>query len=232
MHECGNVEEALGLFGIAFIRLSESIESAPLLEVIRHHLSRNPTIKATLKEIESNCTYDGITHGGATVGGTQCHCSEKRRRRSSRRCSLSNGLEGPSFVVSQPILYATDPRKIPGQYWRCEDPQAAVVFNCGMALHLWGLRHRSRVDLEVAITLYGLVERMLPNPTLFHLGLWNNIGQIYHALGNEEGTRHYFLTVSQFMLRLQSWTVLDPRCCDGFFLNVMALKGPEVAPAA
>ena len=113
-----------------------------------------------------------------------------------------------------------------------------ALFNLGLSFHLCALDQSSVIKLVQAKDLYELafqmhLEENCDVTLLYSLALMNNLGLIYHVLGDHTRSGNCFNhMLSTMMFLLESQDAHSIKQWDGLLSNVMGLVFPEPPKAA
>jgi tetratricopeptide (TPR) repeat protein len=179
---------------------------------------------------------------------SQAPAMEERRRKRARK-SMSNENSDRASVSKEhdpdQAFVFKDPIEIPEIAYRSKPSKRlfakltmVAMFNLGLAFHLSALRHSSFPKLIQAKELYELAFQMHLQQScdvtlLYSLALMNNLGLIYHVLGDHSRSGNCFShMLSTMMFLLESQDAHTIKQWDGLLSNVMGLIFPEPPKAA
>lgn len=141
-----------------------------------------------------------------------------------------------SFIRSTPLLMSYSE----GATSSCTIERATILVNMALCYHLDSLRPNSMAGaIQNAVTLYEMAyslglqvnEDSRSHPII--LMALNNMGQMYHEVGNFEKSRLYFEDLSAYVVMLgeigEGHTVSDRH---EFMLNAMVLRNPNTCAGA
>jgi hypothetical protein len=150
----------------------------------------------------------------------------------------------PPIKNTTPSLASTEPWSSMTPIWRLLHPSRAVVlFNTALSLHLQGRRDiRSRqTSFKKALWFYKLAVEILESSSdsndgvnrLVYLAALNNMGHIYfHFFEGREAQHCIQLIQSMLETMKSSGTDICSNEYLPFYINVLILRGQEVAAAA
>jgi tetratricopeptide (TPR) repeat protein len=173
------------------------------------------TIKAAMEIDHTDDNDDSIENNAVTFEWS----SEPRY--------LQNEDTEETFVYRRSLIIHPTHQPFRG---RLRQESTAILYNLGLAYHLYGLEHNSNF-LQTAVTFYEFALEMTETRMhdLFVLAVLNNLGQIHHEICDFEKSMQCFAHVFN---ELQC--VSRPMdACDfkGFLLN-LTLEAPSTAPSA
>jgi hypothetical protein len=229
--ECNNIGVSLLKAGL----LSESLETFEAAAQLMHTISQSFRPSLIQGRLIPTPPASSPEPASSQHTGNQSEAMVKMAKCRTFLISASNGskqgLSTDCFVSIDPLtidLVQCTPSS-------CAVESATIVYNTGLAYHLYG----SLSYLEKALCLFDMAFSLAlstghtSRSPIIAMSALNNAGQIHHSLSNYAVSRIYLDTLSSYVHSLPSTSDESTRKeRHHFLLNAMMLQEPKIASAA